>query len=55
MGRLKKEPTQIIAIPVDKIPAAEKVLGRKLAINQTPTVKIRVPIADVAKIRKAIK
>lgn len=55
MGRPKKEPSIVIGIPVDKVAAVEKLLGRKLAGNQTPIVKVRVPVKQVAKIRKAIR
>jgi hypothetical protein len=55
MGRPFKEPSTVIGIPVDKVAKVEKILGRKLAVNQTPIVKVRVPTADVEKIRKAIK
>lgn len=55
MGRPKKDPSVVIGIPVDKIADVEKILKRKLAANQTPIVKVRVPAADVEKIRKAIK
>lgn len=54
MGRLKKEPSVVIGVPVDKLAAVEKILGREVANNQTPIVKVRVPVAIVAKIRKAI-
>lgn len=54
MGRPRKEPTTVIGIPVDKLAAVEKLLGRKLATKQTPIVKVRVLVADVAKIRKAV-
>lgn len=55
MGRPKKEPSVVIGIPVDKIAEVEKILKRKLAVNQTPIVKVRVPAGEVDKIRKAIK
>lgn len=55
MARPSKPPSQIIAIPVDKVAKVEAILGRKLAMNQTPIIKIRVPTADVERIRKAIK
>lgn len=55
MGRPRKEPTTVIGIPVNKLAKVEKILGRKLAGNQTPIVKVRVALADVAKIRKAIR
>jgi len=54
-GRPKKEPTKVIAIPTDKIDAVEGALGRKVAPNQTPIVKIRVPVSEIPKIRKAMK
>lgn len=55
MAPPRKEPSVVIGIPVDKIADVEKILNRKLAVNQTPIVKVRVPAADVDKIRKAIK
>lgn len=53
-GRPSKAPTVVIRVPVDKIPAVERALGRPVAENQTPHVNVRVPAADVAKIRKVI-
>jgi len=55
MARPKSEPSTVIGIPVDKIYRVEEILGRRLATGQTPIVKVRVPTADVDKIRKAIK
>ncbi len=54
-GRPKKEPTQIIRVPVDRVAVVEKILGRSIVENQTPHVMIRVPSKDVEKIRKAIE
>ena len=54
MGRSKKEPSVVIGIPVDRIADVEKILKRKLAVNQTPIVKVRVPSSTVDEIRKAI-
>lgn len=47
--------TKIIQIPVTKISAVEKLLGRAIAANQTPVVKIRVSISEVKKIRKMLQ
>lgn len=55
MARPKKDPSEVIGIPLDKIKIVEKILGREVANNQTPIVKVRVPVAMVDKIRKAIK
>ena len=55
MARLAKPASTVIGVPVDKIYKVEEILGRKLATGQTPIVKIRVPVADVEKIRKAIR
>lgn len=55
MAPPKKEPSVVIGIPVDKIADVEKILNRKLAVNQTPIVKVRVPSSTVEEIRKAIK
>ncbi len=52
---MKKLKSVVIGIPTDRLPLVERMLGRKLATNQIPIVKIRVPAADVARIRKAIK
>ncbi len=55
MARPKKEKSIVIGVPVDKVAKVEKILGRKLAVNQTPIVKIRVPTSQVQEIRKAIQ
>lgn len=47
--------TKVINIPVDKIAAVEKLLGRKIAVNQTPRVMIRATDEEIAKIRKVLK
>lgn len=54
-GRPKSAPTKVIGIPVDKLKKVEKILGRKLAENQTPIVKVRVALDEVEKVRKAMK
>jgi len=46
--------TIVISIPVNRIAAVEKALGRSLAKNQVPIVKIRVLASDVKRIREII-
>ena len=55
VGRPDKEPTTLIAVPVDKIGIVEKILKRPVAENQTPIVKVRVPKALVETIRNRLK
>lgn len=47
--------TQIISVPVDRLDAVCALLGRRVAENQTPIVKIRVPTKLVKTVRKVIK
>lgn len=54
-GRPKKEPTTVIAIPMNRLAAVSKILGREVAANQMPIVKVRIPTCDVEKIRKIIR
>lgn len=56
MSRKRGPKTQIIAVPINRLADVQKALGRTgLAGNQTPIVKIRVPAADVERIRGVIK
>lgn len=54
-GRPKKEPTKLIAVPVNKIATVAEVLGRPIKMKQTPIVKIRVPVSDIERVREALK
>lgn len=55
MARPSKEPSKVIAIPIDRIEAVRTLLGRPVAPNQTPIVKIRVPISQVDSVRQCIQ
>lgn len=54
-GRPAQPLSQVIRVPVSKLRTVEQIVGRSLADNQEPSVMVRVPVAQVAKIRKAIK
>lgn len=54
MPRPHKEPSKVIAIPVTHIEAVSKLLNRPVANNQTPIVKIRVPVSRIEQVRKCI-
>lgn len=54
-GRPAKEPTTVISVPVNRIKAVERALGREIAVNQVAIVKVRIPTADVAAIRRVIE
>ena len=54
-GRPSKQPTTVISVPVDRIAAVERALGRPIATAQTPIIKVRIPVALVGQIRKVIK
>lgn len=47
--------TTLINIPTDKIKVVERILGKKIAENQVPYVRVRVPEKLVKKIRKEIR
>ena len=53
-GRPRKEPSIVIGVPVDRLEQVEEILGRKIAVNQVPIIKVRVPVSAVDKIRKAL-
>lgn len=55
MARPKKEPTSVISIPVDRVIEIERIIGRPIALNQVPIVKIRATAAEIVKIRKVLK
>lgn len=55
MSRPQKEPTKVITIPVDRIKDVERVIGRPVALNQVPVVKIRATGKEIAAIRKVLK
>lgn len=54
MARPTKEPSKVIAIPIDKIDAVRALLGKPVAPNQTAVVKIRVPISQIDAVRRCI-
>lgn len=47
--------SRVIAIPIDRLKAVEAFVGRSLARNQTPIVKVRVNADQVDEIRKVIR
>ena len=53
-GRPRGKPSVVIHVPIDRIEAVEQVTG-KIITRQIPCIRIRVPKADVAKIRRIIK
>ncbi len=53
-GRPAKPPSTVLRIPVSKIAAVEKLLGKTLGENQKPHIMVRVPVKDVARIKKII-
>ncbi len=52
-GRPAGEPTTVIAVPTDKIETVEKLLNREIGTGQTPTIKVRVPVAMIEQIKTA--
>lgn len=50
---MRKQTTNM-SIPVSKIAEVEKILGRKIASNQTPRISVRVPNDLVEQIRQQI-
>lgn len=46
--------SKLMNIPVTKIAAVEKIVGRDLARNQTPQVKVRVPLEFVEQVKAAV-
>jgi hypothetical protein len=53
-GRPKTEPTAVITIPVHMIKIVERIVGKPIAENQCPTVRVRVPVDLVDKIKSRI-
>ena len=52
-GRPRGEKTVLINIPVTRIEAASRVLGRPVAENQTPFVRVRVTEDERKRLREA--
>lgn len=55
VGRPRSEETKILSIPVDKISQVEKILDRKIAEDQKPSVRVRVKLSEEKAVRKCLK